>query len=277
MDTDIEDLSSSGFVAPLRDILVACWSELFSGLPGVAIHQEQGVFGFQTEIRHDEFNRGLHTDQELALASANIETRIRHLQRRHMPFLWHVGISASSSFPDTRSTIEGFGLTHYETEPVMAIDLFGMGEDMGVTASLEIQPVSTDELLGHWIRVVESGSAEDVINLWQECYATLCFKAQTPLHLFLGTVDGKPVATSEVYLGRRVAFIGAVNTLSQYRRQGIGTAITLMALHQAQRQGYRIAVLTASPMGEPIYRRLGFQEFDGTFSTYLWHPLYGNR
>jgi predicted acetyltransferase len=47
--------------------------------------------------------------------------------------------------------------------------------------------------------------------------------------------------------------------------------MTLHAMHTARQAGYRIAVLTASPMGVNIYRRLGFYECC-TISTYAWSP-----
>jgi predicted acetyltransferase len=45
----------------------------------------------------------------------------------------------------------------------------------------------------------------------------------------------------------------------------------LMAACEARVKGYRVAVLTASPFGFNIYRRLGFHEYC-TVSTYEWSP-----
>jgi ribosomal protein S18 acetylase RimI-like enzyme len=54
------------------------------------------------------------------------------------------------------------------------------------------------------------------------------------------------------------------------RRKGIGTALTVAALRViAARVG--TAVLTSSPDGLRIYRRLGFQQV-GTVRRYLWSP-----
>jgi hypothetical protein len=65
MNNELADLSPSAVVAALRDSLVAYWSELFSQIPGTAFRLEQGVFCFETEIRHDVFNRGLQTDCDM--------------------------------------------------------------------------------------------------------------------------------------------------------------------------------------------------------------------
>jgi len=115
---------------------------------------------------------------------------------------------------------------------------------------------------------------------WQRDHLHLILMGKQPglhldrhssLRLYLGTLAGKAVATSEVFFGGGVASVQSVGTLPVYRRQGIGAAMTLKALQEARRQGYRIGVLTASPMGINLYRRIGFQEYC-TFSTYLWHP-----
>ena len=43
------------------------------------------------------------------------------------------------------------------------------------------------------------------------------------------------------------------------RRKGIGTALTLVPMHDARKAGYEISVLQASKMGEPVYRKIGFE------------------
>ncbi len=102
-------------------------------------------------------------------------------------------------------------------------------------------------------------------------YSGLPLGHESPLRLCLGTLDGDPVATLKLFFAAGVAYIGRVMTVPAFRRRGIGTMMTLHALHAARRAGYRIAVLTASPMGISIYRRLGFKECC-VVGTYAWNP-----
>ncbi len=271
MNNVLQDLSPSAVSLALDTNQIAFWSLLFSHFPEAELHDDPGIFWFETGIRHDVFNRVIQTSLELDTLPVAIERVLCYFQQRRMPFLWHLG--ASSHPTNSGSILEGYGLTHYETEPGMAVDLLRFNENILVAPQLAIHPVTTDELIEQWIHVWEFGSPEEVIHQWFTFYSGLCLNRESPLHLYLGTLDGKPVATSEVFFGGGVASIGSVGTLPQHRHQGIGAAMTLTALREAHRQGYRIGVLTASPMGINIYRRIGFQEY-GTFSTYLWHPRY---
>ncbi len=268
MNEILQDFSPAAVSLAFDANLRAFWPRLFGHLPTVACHTEPGVFWFETGIRHDIFNRAMPTSLDPGVFPASLERVRDHFQQRSMPFLWHMG--ASSHLTNEQSILESYGLTHYETEPVMAVDLLRLNEEIEVAPQLAILPVNTYELLRQWIHIGEVGSSEELIDLWVTFYAGLCFKPGGPLHLFLGTLNGKPVATSEVFFGGGVALLGGVNTLSQYRRQSIGAALALAALRDAQKQGYRMSVLSASPMGINIYRRIGFQEY-GVFSTYLWH------
>jgi hypothetical protein len=193
MNTALQDLSPSAVILALRASQVAFWSQLFSHFPETVFHDDQEIFWFESGIRHDIFNRGVQTRLELATPRGDIQGIIDHFQQRRLPFLWHVG--ASSFVLDERSLFEGYGLTHYETEPVMATDLLRFNEDIPVAPPLVIQPVTTHELLQQWIRVWELGSSEEVIQLWFTCYSGLCFNRESPLHLYLGTVDPTRCAT----------------------------------------------------------------------------------
>ena len=62
-----------------------------------------------------------------------------------------------------------------------------------------------------------------------------------------------------------------VVTLPGFPGRGVSTALTVAALRCIAARGVRTAVLTSSPDGLGIYRRLGFRTV-GAVRRYLWYP-----
>jgi GNAT superfamily N-acetyltransferase len=88
--------------------------------------------------------------------------------------------------------------------------------------------------------------------------------------IVLARLDGEIVGTANVFVTHRVAWVTQVGTLASYRGRGIGEATSRWATTRGFELGAQAAWLTASPLGEPVYRRMGFEQF-GTFST-AWLP-----
>jgi len=61
-----------------------------------------------------------------------------------------------------------------------------------------------------------------------------------------------------------------VATAPEARGQGIGAAITLIAYDEARQLGYQHGVLFGTPLGIPVYQRIGFRHVGATISRYLW-------
>ncbi len=92
--------------------------------------------------------------------------------------------------------------------------------------------------------------------------------------LFVGYVDGRPVATSRVVCygdartpPGKVADVTGVVTAPEHRRQGYGTALTWATVAEAAAQGCSAVVLTATEIGYPVYRKMGFVPVS-TYRTY---------
>jgi uncharacterized protein YndB with AHSA1/START domain len=103
-----------------------------------------------------------------------------------------------------------------------------------------------------------------------EMYRRIGLGDDVPWRHYLGWLGDQPVATATLLLAAGVAGVYFVLTAPEARRQGIGRAITLAALHEGRGLGFHVGVLGASPMGLPIYRRLGFQDYCH-IAVYEWH------
>ena len=80
------------------------------------------------------------------------------------------------------------------------------------------------------------------------------------LRLFGGWADHRLVSTSGLFTGAGVAGIIAVATHPDWRGRGFGRALTAAAIEAGRQAGFDTASLMASDMGQPVYRRLGFEE-----------------
>jgi ribosomal protein S18 acetylase RimI-like enzyme len=136
---------------------------------------------------------------------------------------------------------------------------------------LTIDEVKSDRDLDDFKTVfVESyGIPEWAGQAWVD--ATLAIGiGKTPWRMFVGRLEGRPVATNMLFCGGGVASVYAVATLPDARGKGIGPAVTLAPLFDAERDGYRFAVLFSTEMGIRPYQRIGFRIVPGRINRYLW-------
>jgi GNAT superfamily N-acetyltransferase len=166
--------------------------------------------------------------------------------------------------------LEAHGLTFSESFATeMAADLMNLREYLAMPVDLSIVTVEGEETLRKWIHVASIGFNVPVEfeGTWHEFFAEAA--CASPFRTYLAFLNGKPVATSQLFTSAGVAGIYNVTCLPEARGQGIGTAVVLAPLLAAREMGYRVGILQASSMGYNVYRRIGFQDF-GKLSLYLW-------
>lgn len=215
------------------------------------------------------FNGVLRTQLEADKLPAVVDRMTTYFQQRQLPFEWNVGPSSQAQGLD--QLLLDHGMTREEDEPGMAADLYALNEGVANVPNLVIQEVVSDEQLRQWSRTWGCGAPIEVGERWYTLYRDLRLGQDSPVHFYLGLLEGEPIATVALFFAAGVAAIHHVVTIHKVRRMGIGAAITLRAAQEARRHGYRIAILTASSLGINIYHRLGFREYC-VFSTYEWEP-----
>ena len=262
MHTPLEDFSNSSLLKAMEENVQQAWIRFGHGL-GAEVHEEPEVLWFLSRFPFHLANGIVRTH----LPEHAVEERLQQFTAYHLPIAWLVG-------PLTRPANLGAALEQqgwmHEDAPGMALDLHTLDEPLSFPSQLTITRVNNEEHLKIWLRVMTCGSEipEAGLNLLLDMVAKRGMPEDPAIHYYLGMLDERPVATSLLYFGGGVAGIYNVATLPEVRRQGIGRALTVAPLLHARTLGYRIGVLQASPMGQGLYRRLGFREY-GTFQAYF--------
>jgi GNAT superfamily N-acetyltransferase len=99
------------------------------------------------------------------------------------------------------------------------------------------------------------------------------FLEMQPDGCFVAELDGIPVGTTNTCIFGPVAWIAMVLVEAEVRGQGVGKALMRHALAFLDEQSVRTVRLDATPMGQPLYEKLGFVEeynlvrYEGTPQT----------
>lgn len=134
---------------------------------------------------------------------------------------------------------------------------------------IELQEVKTEAQRADFLKVVAGafqtlGVAEET---WHAAYPDLRSLAAPHIATFVAYVDGAPAAGAMIYLSYRVAEVIHVGTHPAYRRQGLGELITCAVTNAGFERGAQLVSLQATPMGEGVYRRIGYREI----ARYRWY------
>jgi GNAT superfamily N-acetyltransferase len=223
------------------------------------------------EIPIDYHNCVVRADLSPEEADGVIAESLDLFRAHGAPGSWHVGPSTRPADIGQRLLAHGFS---YGGDDVgMAVELSALPGDVPAPEELEIERVRDEEGLLAWEDALGRGFGEGPREAaWvAEMYRRIGLGDDAPWRHYLGHLGGAPVATSTLFLGAGVAGIYFVSTVEEARRRGIGAALTLAPLLEAQKMGYRIGVLGSSEMGYPVYRRLGFEEYC-RIGLYEWQP-----
>jgi hypothetical protein len=95
------------------------------------------------------------------------------------------------------------------------------------------------------------------------------------VHLVVAWRGPEPVATALVYESDGVASVQWVGTVPHARGTGLGALVTASTTNLAFDRGASSCTLQASAMGEPVYRRLGYETIYRYNDYVRWQPPRG--
>lgn len=196
---------------------------------------------------------------------ARIGEIVELYRARGRSFRWWV--TPNSQPPNLGELLTAHGITH-------AYDSAGMTADLARIAPVprvDIRRVRNDaemDVFGDVLTTVFERPKSDAA-LWRIAYGQCGYDDPSPWAHFIAWDDETPAATASVLLCGEVAGIYLVGTLAEARGKGLGTAVTLAAMHHGRERGARVAALQSSAMGESVYRAMGFVSH-GTLPMYEW-------
>jgi GNAT superfamily N-acetyltransferase len=230
-----------------------------SSSPTAELHDSPELKWSITGMPFAFLNNVLRTQLNSNNVDARIAETLAYLREKNIPQLcWWV--EAESQPDDLADHLVAQGLKYSQGGLPMTVDLDKLNDDISVPPGLTVETVTDEESLRRWIEPGLKGFGIEQLSQIAtgfELLAGLGF--DLPLRLYVGYLDGKPVAVSQLFLHAGVAGIYWVATIPEVRGQGIGAMLTLVPLRDACEMGYRIGILQSSAMGESVYRRLGFE------------------
>jgi GNAT superfamily N-acetyltransferase len=211
----------------------------------------------------------VRADLRAGRADMAIEEFMALLRERGVPGSWHVGPSMRP--PDLAERLVAHGFDG-GPEPGMAIQL-DTHSAVDPVASLHIDRVVRDDDLEAYAGVLSLGFGEGPKEAtWvREMFSRIGLGDNVPWRHYLASIDGVAAATVSLFFAANVAGVYFVCTAPDFRRRGLGEAITHAALADARALGFRTAVLGSSRMGHALYERMGFRDVCD-ISVYEWSP-----
>jgi ribosomal protein S18 acetylase RimI-like enzyme len=225
--------------------------------PGVRTMASPALVAGRTEVAIPDFNRVMVRDPAHLPPQADVDAALAAYDDTPVHSWWLPDGGARSLEPAL--VARGYQGGTGADVPAMWVDTAGLPEG-ALPVGVEIEKVSTAAQSDLFVATaaVGFGVSAPYQRPIAELFRFAVTQAGSPARMFLAFLDGRPVATALSSLAGDTVGIYNVATVPDARGRGIGGAVTLAAVLDGRTRGARVAVLESSPMGQPVYRRLGF-------------------
>ena len=262
----LSQLSPSGIekVDRMQENLIA-YFRLFAGLPGVTFAEED-----VTWLINDEGAPGNHL-LRTQMSGEAIDRRIDEIINQVSQYTDHLDwlVFPGCRPADLGKRLEARGLKGGPGGIWMLADLTSLPGAPSAPANFHLKYVSNLKMLEVWKQVSAEGFEGDV-QIYYDAYARHGFGPDAFSLHYIGYLDDEPVTSSTLLVAGGIASIYDVSTPPSLRRQGFGGAITFAAMQEARKRGYQYAWIWSSPLGQSVYRQLGFVAADFGIREYQW-------
>jgi hypothetical protein len=218
-----ETLETPKFSALIEHSLAEYQIAMAHVLSGGEVHVTEDLTWVATQIPNKIYNGVYRTSLNVSDVDEKIQEIVKEFRSRRLPFIWQIGPSTTPA--NLAERLAANGLTHYEDEPGMALELSRMNEDFPHPSGLEISRIHDASRLNDWVSVWAYDATPHLLMAFQDIHQQLGCGDDKPWRYYVGSLDGRPVATSLLFLGSDVAAVHWVVTVPNARNRGIGAAI----------------------------------------------------
>jgi len=200
-----------------------------------------------------------------------VAEQLQVFKERKVPVLWTTGTSSPHGL---KEALDG-AMMHVATQTGMAMDLSNLSETNILPEGVEVVEISEASQLLPWFTLfnVCFEQAPALGRLMAERYEKVFLNRELPMRHYIAYLKGRPAATASFYSESKVTGIYNIVTAPEAQGKGIGEFMTRHVLLEGKKRGDAIAILQATPAGEPVYERIGFER-SSSFDLYI--KLFGS-
>lgn len=240
---------------------------------------------FAAPVAHPYFNlvHSFATPAAPEPLAPMLEEALAPFRSAGRPLLWLVFPGLDPQSPRLVAALEQAGLRLCKSYRGMLAELDSLPEE-APPEGLEIARVTDAEAMREWL-ALQQEARDDLprqdAGLAEARLLGAAWQGFSPQHArqhYLARLRGRPAGIATLHLGAGLAGLYHVATLPAQRRQGIGRAITLHALHEGRRRGCATGVLhVIAPPGDTQDRGssrhsgLGLVA-RGQVQLFIWRP-----
>lgn len=175
-----------------------------------------------------------------------------------VPWSWFITPASLKNDLTTR----GFSLL--ETSPAMYFNLLNNLPTSNLS-SVSIKTVCETKDFYLWIQSINDAfEVEERDTSFIELHIRLFKNNQHNLKHYIAYCENIPIGSSTLFFSKDSVMLHNLSVKKSFRKQGVGTMLTLHMMQEAKELGYKHCFLDASETALSLYNKLGFKIYDQT-------------